>query len=173
MNKERKLNVSNKVVVFNRDVNAEELNALFEDFNGDIIINGELYVDRNLHIKCDNLYVTRLTTGTWTKIGFYIIIEGNLFVDGDIDCYDIEVNGSIYSNGEIDSLNIIIAEDFYAKRLSANDREVAIGGDFECDKAEYIKDITVLGSTYVKSLIAAEHIDLRGFVQAQGIWDTK
>lgn len=164
MDKERKTIELNSAIVFNRDIKSSELAVIPEDFRGDIIINGELNIEDDFSIQCDNLYVVKVTAN-----GLDIHVEGNFYSIEDLWCYDLKVNGSVYCDAKVDSMNILVSQDFVAKTLETNCSKVIIGGDFTCDNVESMESITVYGKTQTKCVILAEDIDLKGPIEAQGI----
>lgn len=128
MKEERKVIETNAIVVFNGDVNASKLNELFQDFQGDVIINGSLLIDENLEIAC-NLYVVDDINSEYDK---KIHIAGNLYCDGDVDCYDIYVEESFFCTS-INSCNINVVEDFCCEDdIEAYGYDINVGGDFFC-----------------------------------------
>lgn len=143
MNKERKVIEPNAIIIFDRDVNSNELVKLPADFQGDIVINGMLVFDEKLiTIKCDNLYADRVDSDI-SKIS----IIGNLYTKGDIDVYGIEVNGSMYCEGDFNSTDVVITEDFAVKgKVTANNFDIYVGGDFTCEGSiEDVDSLKVLG----------------------------
>lgn len=147
MNKERKVIEPNAIVVFDRDVRTSELNALFKDFHGDIVINGVLLLyEENLCISCDNLYVEYIAESYGPGYP-EIKMKGNLYVNGDCGTYDIKVNGSVYCQGNVSSTNIDIAEDFFVEGdVDAYNKDVHVGGDFTCEGSiESVDSLKVLG----------------------------
>lgn len=171
MDKERKTIELNSTILFNRDVKASELDAVIpKGFQGDIIINGELEIEDNFYIQCDNLYVLKATTRDGVNMkGPLSYIEGNFHSIETIYCNDLKINGSLYCDGKVDSMNILVSQDFVAKTLEPNSSKVIIGGDFICDNVESMESITVYGKTQTKCVIMAEDIDLRGPIEAAGI----
>ena len=156
MNKERKVIPRNAIVVFDRDVRTNELNALFKDFHGDIVINGGLLLyEEDLCINCDNLYVEGI--GPISGFGYPgIRMKGNLYVNGDCDIYDIEVNGSVYCQGNFESTEIDIAEDFFVKGEVDSFRcHIHVGGEFICQSS--VKN--------VRSLWTLDKYSIKGSMQ--------
>jgi len=154
MNKERKVIETNAIVVFNGDVNASKLNELFQDFQGDIVINGSLILDKdNLCIQCDNLYVTRAVSTNVRSEG-NICVSGNLYVDEDIECCNMSINGSVFCSADVDSLDINVTEDFCVEnKVDTNGQDINVGGDFICEGNVDANDIVVLQSMHVKGYI--------------------
>ncbi len=146
VNKERKVIESNAIIIFDRDVNSSELANLPADFQGDIVINGMLFVEEELFIKCDNLYADRVQS-----IGHNINIIGNLYVKDAIDIFAIEVNGSICCNEDFDSANVAVAEDICViGDADVNGNDIFVGGDFICKGAiKSVHSMKVLGKLYV------------------------
>jgi len=161
MNKERKVIEPNAIVVFDGDVNASKLNQLFQNFQGDIIITGNLIIDEEkLSIQCDNLFVMeKIDLSNYANTG--ICLDGNLYVEKFIDCSHIEVNGCIYCSGSIDSFNINVAEDLYVKgNIDTNGYDINVGGNLICKNEVDAAEITVLGKISVTSRIQADSISV-------------
>lgn len=155
MNKERNTNLNNAIVVFDGNVEASKLNELFADFQGDIVINGNLiWGSGDLRIKCSNLYINDL------EIYGKLIVEGNLYVQGNINCCDIVVNGSIVCLGYMDSMEINVAEDLYVKKdIEVNGYDINVGGEFVCDsEVTSAAEITVLNKMQVFGCVEADKI---------------
>lgn len=142
MKKERKVIEPNATIVFDRSVYASELQNLPPNFEGNIIINGVLEFDREITIKCDNLYAKVVVSDEPT-----VHIEGNLYTEDDICVYNIEVNGSVYCGNNFMATDIIVAEDCITKgRHDKYCSSIEIGGTFICEKTiEYTTYIRVLG----------------------------
>ena len=161
MNKERKVIESNAIVVFDRNVYANELNEFFKEFKGDIIINGDLIFDVDLIIQCDNLYVIGEITLMLTLLWPDILVEGNMYVYGDIDCYKINVNGSICCMKRINSFEINVSENVYAKDgIGTNGYDINVGGDLVCEDDIKAAEIIVLQKMYVTGTIEADSISV-------------
>ena len=158
MNEER--NVSEPIVVFNKNVRTSELNELFKEFQGDIIVNGNLILnEKKLVIKCDNLYVTGGISMSINNTDVCVI--GNLYVGDDIDCCNINVNGSICCTGCISSLEIDIAEDLYCENgIDTCGYDMNVGGEVVCNDDIAAAEIVVLKKIYVKSTIEADSISV-------------
>lgn len=155
MQKERKVIESNAVIVFDRDVNASELNMLTKEFSGDIVILEELLINENLHVK-NNLHIMR---------DIVCYSENEINVDGDLQCYseiggyNIWVSGCLYCKGTISSDNINVGESFCCEnRIEAYGGKITVMGDFECHGVK-AKTVTVLGriamegSVFVRNFI--------------------
>ena len=158
MKKERNVIEHNAVVVFDSDVNASELNELFKGFQGDIIINGDLILDaEELRIKCDNLYVIGgiKTTGILCAI----LVEGNMYTEGYIDCLDININGTFFSRDTINAYAINISEDLYClSDIYTNGYDINVGGELVCEDEIDAAEILVLQNIHVKNRIEADSI---------------
>ena len=165
MDKERKTIGLDSTIIFKRNVKSSELTAIIpQNFQGDIIINGNLDIKEDLCIRCNNLYAVNVISECAS-----IYVEGNLYSIEDLWCDNLKVNGSFYCEGKVDSMDILVSQDFIAKSLETNGFEVTIGGDFICDNVESMESITVYGKTQTKCVIMAEDIDLKGPIEALGI----
>ena len=144
MNKERKIVETNSIVVFDRKVNASELNEFFKDFHRDIIINGDLSVDTTLAIKCDNLYVEGALIVEIFSSHAKIDLQGNLYVRDEMDCYDIHVDGSVYCSHRISAVSIDVAQDLdVVSNVDAENYNINVGGNFTCESVK-VRKICVL-----------------------------
>lgn len=157
MQKERKVTEQRAIIVFDRDVTVSELNRLIKDFYGDVVINGELWVDTHPYIK-SNLYV----------IGNIVCVpEQELTVEGDLYCYsemasyNILVEGCFYCEGVISADNIKVTESFWCKnRIEAYGGKITVLGDFECHGIK-AKSVETYGKTYIEG-----HISVRNFIKS-------
>lgn len=155
MNKERNVIETNAIVVFDRDVNASKLNEFFQDFQGVVIINGNLFLDESLNLTCD-LYVAKSIDSQYCK---NIHIIGNLYCEGLIDCYDIFVSESLFC-GEINSNDITVGEDFLCTDdIMAYGNVITVAGDLECSNIE-TGNIYVLGKLTVENAMSAEEVKI-------------
>jgi len=161
MNKERKVIEPNAIVVFEGDVYASKLNELFQHFEGDIIINGDLILEgMHVFIQCDNLYVMGNMPYT-NACGTDFYLKGNLYIKGYIDCGKINVNGSVYCEHYIDALEINISEDLYAKGdIDATSYDINVGGELVCKDEVEASEIIVLKKIYVRNKIYADSISV-------------
>ena len=159
MKKERNVIEPNAVVVFDGDVYSSTLNELFQDFKGDIVINGDLNLDKGgLSIQCDNLYVMgEIFISTMGSND--ICLVGDLYVEQSIECKNINVNGSIYCMDTMNTFEINVSEDFYANEsVNAYRYDINVGGDFICDDEVNAAEITVYGKLKVLLGIHADFI---------------
>ena len=156
---ERQENLTNAIIVFDRDVTAEELNTLFDDFQGDIVITGNLDLGNvDLFLKCNNLYVMGEITVNENTI---TEIEGNLWIEGRIDCFDLKVNGSVYCGGYVLSTEVAVSEDFFVdETVEADDSDIYVGGDFICNGEVSADEIVVLKKLEVKGNIQVYKIQV-------------
>lgn len=156
MNKERNVIEVNPTVVFDGDVKWSEVEELFRDFKGDIVIHGDLELEKDSRIICDNIYIM----GSIREEGCVdVTVEGTLFVYGEIDCCNLTVNGSVFCNEYMCVFETNVSEDLYSKRaIDACGYDINVGGDFVCDSEIEAADITVLGKFYVAGRIEADSI---------------
>jgi len=155
MKQERKVIEQNAIVVFDGDVNASKLNILLEEFQGVVIINGKLFLDESLNLTCD-LHVAESIDSQYNK---NIHIEGNLYCEGLIDCYDIFVSESLFC-GEINSTDITVGEDFLCTDdIMAYGNVITVAGDLECSNIE-TGNIYVLGRLTVENAMSAETVKI-------------
>ena len=96
MNTERKIIEPNAIIVIDKIVKASELNALTQDFEGDVVITKKLILDKDVDISC-NLHViggiARKTPISEPNIN----INGDFYCYGEIHCNNINVSGYFYS----------------------------------------------------------------------------
>lgn len=161
MKKERKVIEPNAIVYFDGDVDVPKLNHLFQDFQGDIIINGNLLLkEEGLIVQCNNLYVMGNIVVFGAGING-IWVDGNLYVGGDIDCCDMNINGVCECMGSIDSYEINVAEDLYVKAgIITNGYDINVGGDFTCENEIEAANIVVLSKMHVTDTVEAYSISV-------------
>ena len=83
MDRERKAINLNSTILFDRDVKSRELATVIPKyFQGDIIINGELNIEDDFSIQCDNLYVVKVISDSAKRY-----VEG-YFYSIDLFCCD-------------------------------------------------------------------------------------
>lgn len=186
MEKERKLINPRPIVVFDREVTADDLKMFSKNFidativvNGNVLIEGkiehllgDLYVSGNLFLDAPvlyfgNLYVTGdISAGRddyslcAVKVYCYgdIIFVGNIFAEeiyseAEIDSYDI-YSESLYCAKEITSKNIEVNGDLYCKdNICTYNYEIAVAGDFTCEKNVITKALNVYGEQKVYGTI--------------------
>jgi len=156
MEKERKASKSNPIVVVDGNVKWSKIEKLFQDFKGDIVIRGNLILEECSHIICDNIYIMG---NIWDEYEADLIVEGNLYVEGAIDCWNLTVNGAVNCNKCINTYEINVAEDLYSKsKIDAGGCDINVGGDLVCKSEVAAADIRVLGKFYVSSLVEADSI---------------
>lgn len=163
MEKERKVTKQGAIIVFDRDVNASELNKLTKNFDGDIVILGKLFIDEDLHTNC-NLYIIGDIT---------CCAEKNIHVGGDLECYseigayNIYVDGCFYCEGNISSDNIKVRESFWCKsRIEAYSGEITVIGDFECHGIK-VRSLNVVGKTCMEGYICVIKFIKTGYCPKQ------
>lgn len=159
MNEERKVIDSNTIVVFEEPTTytyASKLNEILKDFYGDVVINGDLYLDEDLCLKC-NLHVTEeIECGNKEGIN----IQGDLECWGYMDTYKIFVGGYLYCGDEINSTDIKVGESLWCKDgIDANGSDITVAGDFEC-KSVAAEKIYVLGKVKVENAIDADGLEI-------------
>ena len=127
MNKER--NVTKKILVFNQDVKASELENLINGFIGDVVITKKLIIDKELNVMC-NLYVMDGIKRKSPITEYPITINGNLYCYDEIHCKDINVDGTLFCRSFIYAKNICVEGDFicYAK-TNAFGSTIRVSGD--------------------------------------------
>lgn len=150
---QQQVETSNTTVVFEGSVTERELNKLFKDYEGDIVINGMLTIFENpLSIKCNSLYASKIITmSRWLNAK----IEGDVYIDGDIDCYRVDINGSLNCKGNVNSLDITVAENFCCEgSIDANYSDIFVGKEFYCmTSIEDARSIRVLEDLLIEGTI--------------------
>jgi len=155
MNKERKVIEPNAIVVFDGDANASKLNALLKDFQGDVIINGNLHINEHLNVICNLYVVENIICGNNNIIN----IIGNLYCDGDIDCFDIFTSENLFCNS-INSMEIKVGGDFLCKEsIEAYGYIVTVAGDLESNTVE-AENLYVLGKLHATGRVEADSISV-------------
>ena len=106
MKQQRKLIDTTPIVIFNSDVSPSVLRLFPKNFCGDIVINGDLYLDDDIELSCKHLYANSIISyGVNCNITGNVICKkrihvNNLKVDGNIIAEDIEALCAI-STGDI------------------------------------------------------------------------
>ena len=106
MNKEQISSKSVSTVFFPGDSTNEDLAIISSDFQGDVVVCGDLMLQDDLSISCrlwvmGNIYSAKNSRNMFL-IRDYITGKGNLSVDGDVFCYgyincgNIAVTGTLY-----------------------------------------------------------------------------
>ena len=151
MKEERKtINPKADVIIASKYVKPCDLKILPKDFQGNILIYGSLVIEDEDTIKFDNLYAKRLISN-----GPKVNIIGNIYIENDIDVFDIKVNGSVYCGENFNSAQVVISEDFTVDGdVDANYHSIIVGGDFVCGKSiENVEALKVLGKLKVDVLM--------------------
>lgn len=127
MNKKR--NVTNAVIVYDRDVRVSELESIGKDFEGDIIINQKLIIDKEVE-TFGNLHVIGGIKKKSPITEYAIMINGNLYCYDEVHCNDINVDGNFFCRSFIYAKNICVEGDFicYAK-TNAFGSTIRVSGD--------------------------------------------
>lgn len=153
MNMERKIIEQKAIIVIDKVVKASELNALTQNFDGDVIVTKKLVLDKELYISC-NLHVmggiARKTPISESNIN----INGDFYCYGEIHCNHINVKGYFYSENIIYSRNIRVGEHFLCDaKIDAYGYDIIVAGDFEC-KGVVAEKVRVLGEASIKGSIS-------------------
>ena len=150
MGKERKAISSSAIIVFDRDVRMSELNELTKDFNGDIVITGELLVDECPHIKCD-LHIMGYVICTPDQS---FNVEGDLYCYNEMASYNMCIDGNLYCEGTISSDDIRVEGTLCCKgKIEAYGGKITVMGDFECHGIK-ANTVEVYGETYMEGPIS-------------------
>lgn len=97
------------VVVFERDVKSSELKGLFENYDGDIVINGSLEIDDvGTTVCCGNIYTEKIDS--YANSEMHIIGD---IISLNICCVNLKVNGNLHSLGDFDANSLDIIGDIY------------------------------------------------------------
>lgn len=130
MNKKR--NVTNAVIVFNRNVKISELNSVGKDFEGDIVITKKLIIDKEIELF-GNLHVIGGIKRKSPITEYAMIVNGNLYCYDEIHCQDILVDGSFFCESFIYAKNIIVEGDFTCcAKTDCYGCNVIVSGDIKC-----------------------------------------
>lgn len=130
MNKKR--NVTNAVIVYDRDVKISELENFGKDFIGDIVINKRLIIDKKVELF-GNLHVIGGIKRKSPITEYAINIIGNLYCYDEIHCQDINIDGNFFCESFIYAKNITVEGNFicYAK-TDCFGCSVIVSGDIKC-----------------------------------------
>lgn len=144
MNKEQKAINRNAVVVFNKDVSAEELMKMIpDDFEGDIVIHGELIGNKDISIS-GNIFCE-----TFKGQHICCVKYGDFICESDIDSMDIEVNGSFVCGGDIDSGSIKVNENFICEGNNVTSGSIQVEGKMSCKGDIISSDDIQVGNSFI------------------------
>lgn len=168
------MNRNQLIVVFNGNVEGHRLPAIPPDFEGDIVVNGDISVDKHIILPKARLWVS----GS-------ILIEGDLeicsVIAEEIDCYNLTAQ-DVYCYGEMDTANIIVGGNCTCIGIIRQCNIVDVLDDFTCqevDSSEYIfvggnltvnngdctaDDLIVHGNVNVSDNIEALNVTVSGNV---------
>ena len=167
--KERKVINHNPVVVFNRCVEASELNELFQNFQGDIVINGCLMLDEEeLVIQCDNLYVSSCICANLNNTK--ILLEGNLYVEDYIYCHSINVNGSLCCNNDINCKSINVNGSLYCNDTIKNCVDIKVTENLCCNKIDIQYGYLIVAGDIEVSCLDAKTVNVFGKMRCHHLW---
>ena len=156
MNKERK--VTNAVIVFDRNVKVSELERIGKDFEGDIVINKKLIIDKEVELF-GNMHVMGEIKKKSPIAEYTIYIHGNLYCYGEIHAQNINVDGSLFSESYIYAKNITVEGDFTCcAKTECFGYDLIVSGDIECYDAIKAERVLALNRITAYAPIAAKLI---------------
>ena len=156
MNKKR--NVTNAVIVFDKNVKVSELEHIGKDFNGDIVINKKLIIDKEIELL-GNLHVIGGIKRKSPIAEYAIYLNGNLYCYDEIHAQNINIDGSLFSESYIYAKNITVEGDFtcYAK-TECFGYDVIVSGDIESYDVIKAERVLALNRITAHAPIAAKFI---------------
>ncbi len=133
-----KRNYKQETAIFNHNLTGMELiQTIKRDFNGTIIINGNLCVSYELN---------RERTWKWFKNGVKIKVLGDLISRGDIYLRCVEVHGNVKCRGCLDVDYMEVWGNVDCKGY-INSLNVEVGKNLNCGGHVFSEHIRVLGNT--------------------------
>ena len=114
MKQQRKLIDTTPIVVFDSDVSPSDLRLFPKEFLGDIVINGDLYLDDNIELSCKHLYANSIIS-----YGVNCNITGNVMCQKRIDAHNLKVDGNIIAE-DIESLCTISTGDIICETITCD-----------------------------------------------------
>ena len=154
----KKRNVTNAVIVFDRNVKVSELERIGKDFEGDIVINKKLIIDKEVELF-GNLHVIGGIKRKSPISEYAIYLYGNLYCYDEIHAHDINIDGSLFSESFIYAKNIIVEGNFtcYAK-TECFGYDIIVSGDVESYDVIKAERVLVLNRIIAYAPIAAKFI---------------
>ena len=160
---ERKDNIEeNATIVFNCNVNEKNLSNFPKNFNGNIVIYGEIDVcDKicipgNLFVKGDIYCETLTVKGNFQLIGDIegnIDVCGNCDIQGDIDAEIINIKEDFYYSGEYLKVeNLFVNGDFSFTGLNIYGNTVIVAGNCYGSSETFFENLQILGDINYKRL---------------------
>lgn len=131
MSKERNKNYSNTVIMFHGDVTEYDLKSIPDDFDGDIIVSGDVII----HSKNFN-------------IPYSLWIYGALFSE-----YSINIIGDVFCSSTINIFlgGIRVLGDLYCGHGVAATEQINVGGTFLAKSSIFATVINVGGDFFYKA----------------------
>lgn len=184
MEKERKLINPRPIVVFDRDVTADDLKMFSKNFidativvNGNVLIEGkiehllgDLYVSGNLFLDAPVLYFGNLYVTGDILTGFldYSLGVIKLHCYGDMLYAGIIYAEEIYSEGEINTLEIFSESLYCAGEIKS--KKIEVSGDLYCKDniCTYNYEIAVAGDFTCEKNVITKALNVYGEQKVYG-----
>jgi cytoskeletal protein CcmA (bactofilin family) len=116
-------------------------------------------------LRKDLKYLGKMTSpgGVYKRVNF----EGEVTIDGDLDCLEIKVNGILNEKGSL-KLNIGKINGYAAVNGNMEANDININGELKVDGNISVKKITSNGKLVSRGKISSEEIDINGELKVNG-----
>lgn len=154
------------VIVFNKTiVRTEDLDYVPPDFDGDIVVNGNLMLGENLSLKA-RLFVSGDINARGTLELSYV--ECTNLKCSEMKADDICCNGHVYCR------NIIVSGDFYCNDTILGGPRIVVLGNLTCKSIEFASTLKVTCNVETTNGgIRADKVVVKGDVICSGDFDGK
>jgi cytoskeletal protein CcmA (bactofilin family) len=116
-------------------------------------------------LRKDLKYLGKMTSpgGVYKRVNF----EGEVTIDGDLDCLEIKVNGILNEKGSL-KLNIGKINGYAAVNGNMEANDININGELKVDGNISVKKITSNGKLVSRGKISSEEMDINGELKVNG-----
>jgi cytoskeletal protein CcmA (bactofilin family) len=116
-------------------------------------------------LRKDLKYLGKMTSpgGVYKRVNF----EGEVTIDGDLDCLEIKVNGILNEKGSL-KLNTGKINGYAAVNGNMEANDVNINGELKVDGNISVKKIVSNGKLVSKGEISSEEMDINGELKVNG-----
>jgi cytoskeletal protein CcmA (bactofilin family) len=116
-------------------------------------------------LRKDLKYLGKMTSpgGVYKRVNF----EGEVTIDGDLDCLEIKVNGILNEKGSL-KLNIGKINGYATVNGNMEANDLNINGELKVDGNISVKKITSNGKLVSRGKISSEEMDINGELKVNG-----
>jgi cytoskeletal protein CcmA (bactofilin family) len=116
-------------------------------------------------LRKDLKYLGKMTSpgGVYKRVNF----EGEVTIDGDLDCLEIKVNGILNEKGSL-KLNIGKINGYAAVNGNMEANDLNINGELKVDGNISVKKITSNGKLVSRGKMSSEEMDINGELKVNG-----